>query len=37
VPRPAVIRFQKAAHLVPDGMWGPKSRAALEKMLHRRK
>jgi peptidoglycan hydrolase-like protein with peptidoglycan-binding domain len=35
--RAAVIRFQKAAHLVPDGLWGPKSQAALDKMLHRRK
>ena len=35
--RAAVIRFQKAAHLVPDGLWGPKSQAALDKMLHRHK
>ena len=33
----AVIRFQKAAHLVPDGLWGPKSQAALDRMLHRHK
>jgi peptidoglycan hydrolase-like protein with peptidoglycan-binding domain len=32
----AVIRFQRAAHLKPDGLWGPKSQAALDKMLHRR-
>ncbi len=31
----AVIRFQKAAHLKPDGLWGAKSQAALDKMLHR--
>jgi peptidoglycan hydrolase-like protein with peptidoglycan-binding domain len=31
----AVIRFQRAAHLKPDGLWGPKSQAALDKMLHR--
>ncbi len=29
----AVIRFQTAAHLVPDGIWGPKSEAALRRML----
>ena len=33
--RAAVIRFQRAAHLKPDGLWGPKSQAALDKMLHR--
>jgi peptidoglycan hydrolase-like protein with peptidoglycan-binding domain len=33
--RNAVIRFQRAAHLKPDGLWGPKSQAALDKMLHR--
>jgi peptidoglycan hydrolase-like protein with peptidoglycan-binding domain len=32
----AVIRFQRAAHLKPDGLWGPKSQVALDKMLHRR-
>jgi peptidoglycan hydrolase-like protein with peptidoglycan-binding domain len=32
----AVIRFQRAAHLKPDGLWGAKSQAALDKMLHRR-
>ncbi len=32
----AVIRFQRAAHLKPDGFWGPKSQAALDKMLHRK-
>jgi len=31
----AVIRFQRAAHLKPDGLWGAKSQAALDKMLHR--
>jgi peptidoglycan hydrolase-like protein with peptidoglycan-binding domain len=31
----AVIRFQRAAHLKPDGLWGPKSQAALDKMLGR--
>ena len=31
----AVIRFQRAAHLKPDGLWGPRSQAALDKMLHR--
>lgn len=31
----AVIRFQRAAHLKPDGLLGPKSQAALDKMLHR--
>jgi peptidoglycan hydrolase-like protein with peptidoglycan-binding domain len=31
----AVIRFQKTAHLVPDGEWGAKSQAALDKRLHR--
>ena len=35
--RNSVTRFQKAAHLVPDGLWGPKSQAALDKMLHRHK
>src|SRR5205807_414612 len=34
--RAAVIRFQKAAHLVPDGLWGQKSQAALDKMLGRK-
>jgi peptidoglycan hydrolase-like protein with peptidoglycan-binding domain len=32
----AVIRFQRAAHLKPDGLWGQKSQAALDKMLHRK-
>ena len=32
----AVIRFQRAAHLKPDGLWGPKSQAALDTMLHRK-
>ncbi len=32
----AVTRFQRAAHLKPDGFWGPKSQAALDKMLHRK-
>lgn len=32
----AVIRFQRAAHLKPDGLWGTKSQRALDKMLHRR-
>ena len=31
----AVIRFQHAAHLKPDGLWGPRSQAALDKMLRR--
>jgi peptidoglycan hydrolase-like protein with peptidoglycan-binding domain len=31
----AVIRFQRAAHLKPDGLWGAKSQGALDKMLHR--
>ncbi len=31
----AVIHFQRAAHLKPDGLWGPRSQAALDKMLHR--
>jgi peptidoglycan hydrolase-like protein with peptidoglycan-binding domain len=34
--RTAVIRFQRAAHLKPDGLWGPKSQAALDKMLGRK-
>jgi peptidoglycan hydrolase-like protein with peptidoglycan-binding domain len=34
--RTAVIRFQRTAHLKPDGLWGPKSQAALDKMLGRR-
>jgi peptidoglycan hydrolase-like protein with peptidoglycan-binding domain len=34
--RTAVIRFQRAAHLKPDGLWGPRSQAALEKMLGRK-
>ena len=29
----AVTRFQRAAGLKPDGMWGPKSQAALKKRL----
>jgi peptidoglycan hydrolase-like protein with peptidoglycan-binding domain len=33
--RAAVIRFQKAKHLVPDGEWGVKSQAALDKAFHR--
>jgi peptidoglycan hydrolase-like protein with peptidoglycan-binding domain len=32
----AVIRFQRATHLKPDGLWGPGSQAALDKMLHRK-
>jgi peptidoglycan hydrolase-like protein with peptidoglycan-binding domain len=32
----AVIRFQRATHLKPDGLWGPKSQAELDKMLHRK-
>jgi peptidoglycan hydrolase-like protein with peptidoglycan-binding domain len=32
----AVIRFQRAAHLKPDGLWGPRSQTALDKMLHRK-
>jgi peptidoglycan hydrolase-like protein with peptidoglycan-binding domain len=32
----AVIHFQRAVHLKPDGLWGPKSQAALDKKLHRR-
>jgi peptidoglycan hydrolase-like protein with peptidoglycan-binding domain len=32
----AVVRFQRAAHLRPDGLWGPRSQAALDRMLHRR-
>lgn len=32
----AVTRFQRAEHLKPDGLWGPKSQAALDKMLHRK-
>jgi len=31
----AVIRFQKAEHLVPDGEWGVKSQTALDKILNR--
>jgi peptidoglycan hydrolase-like protein with peptidoglycan-binding domain len=31
----AIIRFQRAAHLKPDGLWGPRSQAALDKTLHR--
>jgi peptidoglycan hydrolase-like protein with peptidoglycan-binding domain len=31
----AVIRFQRAVHLKPDGLWGARSQAALDKMLHR--
>lgn len=31
----AIIRFQHAAHLKPDGLWGARSQAALDKMLHR--
>ena len=31
----AVIHFQRAAHVKPDGLWGSKSQAALDKMLHR--
>ena len=26
----------RAAHLKPDGLWGPKSQAALDTMLHRK-
>jgi len=33
--RSAVIRFQRAEHLKPDGLWGPKSQTALERALHR--
>jgi peptidoglycan hydrolase-like protein with peptidoglycan-binding domain len=33
----AVIRFQRAAHVKPDGLWGSKSQAALAKMLNRHK
>lgn len=33
--RAAIIRFQRAAHLKPDGLWGPRSQAALDKTLHR--
>ena len=33
----AVIRFQRAAHLKPDGLWGSRSQVALDKMLHRLK
>ena len=33
----AVFRFQRAAHVKPDGLWGSKSQAALDKMLHRLK
>ena len=32
----AIVRFQRAAHLKPDGLWGPNSQAALDKMLHRK-
>jgi len=32
----AVIRFQRAAHLKPDGLWGTKSQAALDTMLGRK-
>jgi Putative peptidoglycan binding domain len=32
----AVIHFQRASHLKPDGLWGTKSQVALDKMLHRR-
>jgi peptidoglycan hydrolase-like protein with peptidoglycan-binding domain len=31
----AVIHFQKTSHLVPDGEWGPRSQAALDKRLRR--
>jgi peptidoglycan hydrolase-like protein with peptidoglycan-binding domain len=31
----AIIRFQRVAHLKPDGLWGARSQAALDKMLHR--
>ena len=31
----AVIRFQNAEHLIPDGEWGKNSQAALDKALHR--
>jgi peptidoglycan hydrolase-like protein with peptidoglycan-binding domain len=34
--RAAVIRFQKAKHLVPDGEWGVKSQAALGMALGRK-
>ena len=34
--RIAVIRFQRAAQLKPDGLWGTKSQAALDKMLARK-
>jgi len=34
--RAAIVRLQRAAHLKPDGLWGPKSQAALDKMLHRK-
>jgi peptidoglycan hydrolase-like protein with peptidoglycan-binding domain len=34
--RTAIVQFQRAAHLKPDGLWGPKSQAALDKMLHRK-
>jgi peptidoglycan hydrolase-like protein with peptidoglycan-binding domain len=33
----AVMHFQRAAHVKPDGLWGSKSQAALDKLLHRRK
>ena len=32
----AVIHFQRTAHLKPDGLWGAKSQAALDKMLGRK-
>jgi peptidoglycan hydrolase-like protein with peptidoglycan-binding domain len=34
--RSAIIRFQRAAHLKPDGLWGPKTQTALDRMLHRK-
>ena len=36
VTKIAVIRFQRAAHLKPDGLWGTKSQAALDKLLGRK-
>ena len=32
----AIVRFQRAAHLKRDGLWGHKSQAALDRMLHRK-
>jgi peptidoglycan hydrolase-like protein with peptidoglycan-binding domain len=33
----AIVRFQRATHLKPDGLWGPNSQAALDRRLHRKR